>query len=193
MLYTDGLVERRHVPVDDGISAAAALIAGHGTQHPDAVADQVMSGMMPAAGFEDDVAVLLYRHPPAPLRIHVTAADSSCLAVIRARLRQWLPQGGIGDRDGTDILIAVGEAAANAYEHGTAGRGDGHEPVQITVTVRAAHALVEATVTDTGSWRSPRAEPDTRGHGIAFMHALMDHVDISTTEHGTTVTMSKEI
>ena len=67
MLYTDGLVERRHVSVDEGISAAADLLAGHGTEHPDAVADQVMSGMMPAAGFEDDVAILIYRHPPAPL------------------------------------------------------------------------------------------------------------------------------
>jgi anti-sigma regulatory factor (Ser/Thr protein kinase) len=193
MLYTDGLVERRRVPLDEGISAAAALLVGHGTQHPDALADQVMMGMMPAAGFEDDVAVLIYRHPPAPLNVHVSAADPSCLASIRARLRQWLPQAAVDDRDGTDILIAIGEAAANAFEHGTAGRGDGHEPVQITVTVRAAHATVEATVADTGSWRPPREQPDTRGHGIPFMHALMDHVDISTSERGTTVTMTKEL
>jgi PAS domain S-box-containing protein len=193
MLYTDGLVERRRVPLDEGISAAAALLVGHGTQHPDALADQVMMGMMPAAGFEDDVAVLIYRHPPAPLNVHVSAADPSCLASIRARLRQWLPQAAVDDRDGTDILIAIGEAAANAFEHGTAGRGDGHESVQITVTVRAAHATVEATVADTGSWRPPREQPDTRGHGIPFMHALMDHVDISTSERGTTVTMTKEL
>jgi len=193
MLYTDGLVERRHVPLDDGISAATALLTGHGTQHPDTLADQVMSGMMPAAGFEDDVAVLIYRHPPDPLNVHVTAADPSCLAVIRARLRQWLPQAGIGDQDGTDILIAIGEATANAFEHATVGRGDGQDAVQITVAVRVAHASVEATVTDTGSWRPPREQPGTRGHGIAFMHALMDDVDISTSERGTTVTMTKEL
>ena len=68
---------------------------------------------------------------------------------------------GVGDRDGTDILIAIGEAAANAFEHGTAGRGDGHAPVQITVTVRAARATVEATVADTGSWRPPRRSSPT--------------------------------
>jgi anti-sigma regulatory factor (Ser/Thr protein kinase) len=191
MLYTDGLIERRHVPLDEGTSAVAAMLAEHGVQHPDALADQVMSGMMPAAGFEDDVAVLTYRHPPAPLNVHVSAADPSCLAVIRARLRQWLPQAGIGDRDATDILIAIGEAAGNAFEHATADRGDGQEPVQITVTVRAAYAAVEATVTDTGSWRPPRERLGTRGHGIAFMHALMDDVDISTSERGTTVTMTK--
>jgi PAS domain S-box-containing protein len=191
MLYTDGLIERRHVPLDEGTSAVAAMLAEHGVQHPDALADQVMSGMMPAAGFEDDVAVLIYRHPPAPLNVHVSAADPSCLAVIRARLRQWLPQAGIGDRDATDILIAIGEAAGNAFEHATADRGDGQEPVQITVTVRAAYAAVEATVTDTGSWRPPREQLGTRGHGIAFMRALMDDVDISTSERGTTVTMTK--
>ena len=152
-----------------------------------------MSGMMPAAGFEDDVAVLIYRHPPDPLNMHVTAQDPSCLATVRTRLRQWLPAAGIGDRDGTDILIAIGEATANAFEHAPADRDDGHEPVQITVTVRVAHATLGITVTDTGTWRAPREEPGTRGHGIAFMRALMDEVDISTSQRGTTVTMTKEL
>ena len=123
----------------------------------------------------------------------MSAADSSCLAAIRARLRQWLPQAGVADRDGTDILIAIGEASANAFEHATAGRDDGQEPVQITVTVRVTRARLEATVADTGSWRAPRAQPGTRGNGIPFMHALMDSVDISTSERGTTVTMTKEL
>ena len=55
--------------------------------------------MMPAAGFEDDVAVLIYRHPPDPLTMHVTAEDPSCLAAIRAALRQWLPAASIGAPD----------------------------------------------------------------------------------------------
>jgi anti-sigma regulatory factor (Ser/Thr protein kinase) len=193
MLYTDGLVERRHVPLDDGIRAAAALLTEYGAEHPDTLADQVMAGMTPAVGFEDDVAVLIYRQPPAPLTVQVSATDGSCLALIRARLREWLPQAGLADEDGTDVLIAVGEAIGNAYEHGTAGRGDGPEPVQITVTVRVAQGTVQATITDTGRWRSPRSELGTRGHGIAFMHALMDEVDIASSEHGTTVTMTKEL
>ena len=193
MLYTDGLVERRNIPLDAGIKAAADLLAGGRAEHPDALADRIMSGMAPAAGFEDDVAVLIYRHPPEPLRVHVTAQDPSCLAEIRARLREWLPAAGVGAQDGTDILIAVGEASANAFEHAPAGLGDGHEPVQITITVRAARTAVEVTVTDTGTWRPPHEGPDTRGHGILFMHALMDEVAVSTTEHGTTVTMTKEL
>ena len=193
MLYTDGLAERRHIPLEDGISAAADLLAAHHAEHPDILADQITSGMMPPAGFEDDVAVLIYRHPPEPMTVQGAARDPSCLATVRARLRQWMPTAGIGARDGADILLAVGEAAANAYEHAPAGRSDSQEPVQFTITARVAGSALEVKVTDTGSWRPPRQHPGTRGHGIAFMHALMDETAISTTEHGTTVTMTKDL
>ena len=47
-----------------------------------------------------------------------------------------------GTTAAAEELIAIGEAAGNAFEHATADRGDGQEPVQITVTVRAAPATV---------------------------------------------------
>ncbi len=193
MLFTDGLVERRHAPFDDGITAAAGLLTANGAEHPDTVADQVMSGMMPEAGFEDDVAVLVYRHPPDPLTLHLTRPDPSCLAGIRAQLRRWLPAAGVGARDGADILVAIGEAAANAIEHASAGRGGEPGPVQVAITVRIANAAAEITVSDTGAWRPATGKPGTRGHGIPFMHALMSTVAISNTRHGTTVTMTKEL
>jgi hypothetical protein len=148
MLYTDGLVERRNQALDKGIDAAAITVADHAQDHPDHVADHVMSAMTPAAGYEDDVAVLIYRHPPAPLTVQVPADDPSSLALLRARLRQWLPAAGIGAREATDIMIVAGEAAANGVEHATAGH---------------------------------------------FMHALMDDVTIDPSEHGTTVTLTKEL
>jgi anti-sigma regulatory factor (Ser/Thr protein kinase) len=207
MLYTDGLVERRGRGIDQGIEAAAGALAGYGAEYPDTAADHVMAVMTPAAGYEDDVAVVLYRHPPAPLTVRVTAGDPVSLALIRAKLRTWLSSAGVGRQLGTDILIAAGEATANAYEHAPAGRADGDgrdgrpgraEPVRITLTARAAHDTVELTVTDTGSWRPPPPDrsdpgPGTRGHGIIFMHALMDDVVISSAEHGTTVTMTKNL
>ena len=74
------------------------------------VADHVMSAMTSAAGYEDDVAVLIYRHPPVPLTVQVPAADSCCPALLRARLRQWLSAASIGAWQATDITIAAGEA-----------------------------------------------------------------------------------
>ena len=170
MLYTDGLVERRNQPLDKGIDAAAVTVAEHAEDHPDDVADHVMSAMTPAAGYEDDVAVLIYRHPPAPLTVELLADDPSCLALLRARLRQWLSAAGVGSRETTDIMIATGEAAGNAVEHATAGRPADVAPVQITLTARAAHNMVQLTVADTGSWRSPPADreppaPGTRATG----------------------------
>jgi anti-sigma regulatory factor (Ser/Thr protein kinase) len=35
--------------------------------------------------------------------------------------------------------------------------------------------------------------PGTRGHGILFMHALMDDVAIDPSPHGTTVTLTKDL
>ena len=198
MLYTDGLVERRNQPLDKGIDAAAIALAGHAQDHPDDVADHVMSAMTPAAGYEDDVAVLIYRHPPSPLTMEVSADDPFCLALLRTRLRQWLSAAGIDTAQANDILIAAGEAAANAFEHAVVGRPAGAAPVQITLTARAAHTTLQLTVTDTGSWHSPPADreqpaPGTRGHGIIFMHALMDDVTIDPSAHGTTVTMTKDL
>jgi len=198
MLYTDGLVERRSQSLDKGIDAAAITVAEHAQDHPDEVADQVMSAMTPAAGYEDDVAVLIYRHPPSPLTVRVPAGDRSSLALLRARLRHWLSAAGIGGREATDIMIAAGEATANAYEHAIVGRPADAAPVQITLTVRAGHAKVEVTVADTGSWKPPPADrerpvPGTRGHGIIFMHALMNDVTIDSSAHGTTVTMTKDL
>ena len=198
MLYTDGLVERRNQSLDKGIDAATVAMAERAKDHPDHVADHVMSVMTPAAGYEDDVAVLIYRHPPAPLIVQVAADEPSCVALLRARLRQWLPTAGIGGPEASDIVIAAGEAVANAFEHATADRLAGAAPVQITLTARVAYTTVQLTVADTGSWRPPPADreqpaPGTRGHGIIFMHALMDDVTIDPSAHGTTVTMTKDL
>jgi serine phosphatase RsbU (regulator of sigma subunit) len=62
LLYTDGLVERRRCPLTAGIAAAAALHDGHGLPAQD-LASQVMAALAPARGYEDDVALVLYRRP----------------------------------------------------------------------------------------------------------------------------------
>ena len=95
-------------------------------------------------------------------------------------------------------MIAAGEATANAVEHATAGRPDGAAPVQITLTAHAAPASVRLIVTDTGIWRPPAPDreqpaPGTRGHGLIFMHALMNDVTIEPSAHGTTVTLTKDL
>ena len=62
-LYTDGLVERRGEPVDEGIGRLrAALTAGE----PEAVAASAMAAMAGSVPHRDDVALLLLRRPHLP-------------------------------------------------------------------------------------------------------------------------------
>jgi PAS domain S-box-containing protein len=58
VLYTDGLVERRDQPVDDGIAMLCQTLTELVRADPDTVRDKVLARMLPARA-EDDVALLV--------------------------------------------------------------------------------------------------------------------------------------
>jgi anti-sigma regulatory factor (Ser/Thr protein kinase) len=128
---------------------------------------------------------------PDPLRIRLPAIPAS-LAVIRARLRTWLPTAQVTPSAAADVLLAVGEAASNAVEHAVRGiAGD----VELEVTARATTTGLALTVKDNGRWHAPRRSERSaqRGHGSRLMSALVDTVTITPTPQGTTVEMRKEL
>jgi anti-sigma regulatory factor (Ser/Thr protein kinase) len=127
---------------------------------------------------------------PGPLRIRLPAIPAS-LAVIRARLRTWLPTAQVTPSAAADVLLAVGEAASNAVEHAVRGiAGD----VELEVTARATTTGLALTVKDNGRWHAPRKSGRAqRGHGSRLMSALVDTVTITPTPQGTTVEMRKEL
>ena len=55
----------------------------------DAVADAMLGELAPAAGYDDDVAMVIYRHELVPLRIE-SEASADNLAGVRRRLAGWL-------------------------------------------------------------------------------------------------------
>ncbi|QZY49178.1 SpoIIE family protein phosphatase [Mycolicibacterium austroafricanum] len=188
MLYTDGLVERRRVLLEDGISRAAALLEGHRTSALEDLADQIMSRLAPSDGYQDDVALLLYRHP-APLQMNFPA-DASHLAPARAALRSWLASARVEPARVMDVLVAAGEALANAIEHGHRHTPEGTVSLHATALVDR----VQLTIADTGSWKVPRPDRDShRGRGIALMRALMRDVDIDIGSSGTSVRLDTRI
>ncbi|WP_162392859.1 GAF domain-containing SpoIIE family protein phosphatase [Goekera deserti] len=71
LLYTDGLVERRHVSWEDSLDLLRAALAGAAQLPLDVLADRLLQRMRPEAG-EDDVALIAVRPydqtrpPPAP-------------------------------------------------------------------------------------------------------------------------------
>ncbi|MBV8965015.1 MAG: ATP-binding protein, partial [Mycobacteriaceae bacterium] len=117
-------------------------------------------------------------------------ARPASLAIIRDRLRRWLPAAAVDAEAAEEVLLAVGEAAANATEHATQ---DATHQVELTVTARLTKAGLALTVADDGNWQEPSASEVHRGYGIALMNAMVDAVDITSTGHGTTVDMLKEL
>ncbi|GGW60530.1 histidine kinase [Streptomyces lucensis JCM 4490] len=188
LLYTDGLVERRRQALSTGIRRACdALVAG-GDVPLQELAAHVTDRLAPQDGFEDDVALLLYRYP-APLTLSFPARPGQ-LAPVRHALRTWLENAGLAPKAAMDVLMAAGEACANAVEHG-------HRDApgaSIGLRAEASAHRVRLTVADSGRWKEPQPEANPlRGRGISLMRKLMDHVTIEPAPAGTTVDMHTRI
>jgi serine phosphatase RsbU (regulator of sigma subunit)/anti-sigma regulatory factor (Ser/Thr protein kinase) len=188
LLYTDGLVERRRRPLSAGMEQAGEAVQEGRDMPVEDLATAVMSRLAPAGGYDDDVALLLYRHP-APLEV-IFPAESAQLAPVRRALRGWLDQCDLPPTTVQNVLVAAGEACANAIEH-----GHRHTPGE-DVRLRA-EALVDTlrvTVADSGRWRAPQRDRNAhRGRGISLMHALMQEVTVAPGPSGTTVDMQMRI
>ncbi|GAA4602595.1 SpoIIE family protein phosphatase [Actinoallomurus liliacearum] len=188
LLYTDGLVERRRRPLTEGIDQAGEAVQDGRETGIDVLASQVMTRLAPAGGYDDDVALLLYRHP-APLEM-AFPAEATQLAPVRRALRNWLTKCDLPPQMVQNVLVAAGEACANAIEH-----GHRHTPGDI-VRMRA-EALVDQmrlTITDTGRWKTPQPEASAhRGRGLTLMRAMMQQVTVTPGPDGTTVDMQTRI
>ncbi|HWS35323.1 MAG TPA: SpoIIE family protein phosphatase [Actinoplanes sp.] len=188
LLYTDGLVERRRQPLSSGISrVSAAVQRGLGTPIED-LATEIMDRLIPDNGYDDDVAVLLYRHP-GPLDLEFPA-ESGRLAPVRSALRGWLERCGIDPATTQNILVAAGEACANAIEHGHRDSPGG----RIRLRAAATAGDLRLVVSDTGVWRNPDpAANPYRGRGLTLMRAFMQAVTVTSGNTGTIVDMQARI
>ncbi len=127
--------------------------------------------------------------PLEPITVTLPAIPDN-LALVRGHLREWLAQARADPESCADVLLAVGEASANAAEHSVVGA---ERPVTLTVTAALSGNLLLLTVFDDGKWK-PATEPQGyRGHGLHLINALVDSVELTATADGTTVLMLKEL
>jgi serine phosphatase RsbU (regulator of sigma subunit)/anti-sigma regulatory factor (Ser/Thr protein kinase) len=188
LLYTDGLVERRDRPIDDGLELLLATALG-GPRDPEQLVEHILERLVGSGERGDDIAVLaLGLQAVAPERLHVRVPRQvDSLDLVRDSVRVWLEGTSLDDSDVRDVVLATWEACANAVEHA-------RDPADDYVTVNASltESAVQITVDDTGGW-APPAERSDRGLGLRLMHATMTSVDIATDGGGTKVTLEKSL
>ena len=185
MLFTDGLVERKRESIDDGIARAADVLLDTMRLPPDAVADAMLGELAPATGYDDDVAMVIYRHELVPLRIE-SEASADNLAGVRRRLAGWLRAADVPDELAADIVLVISEACTNSVEHAYRG----HSVGTMLVEVEAVEGGVHARVGDSGSWKTPAAQPRNGGRGLPLIRAISDSVELHCTAAGTTLEIS---
>jgi PAS domain S-box-containing protein len=185
LLYTDGLVERRGTPIDDGLERLARDVStGH--DGLDDLCDRLLATLAPTG--EDDVALLAL----APIALEaqrmtlVMHAEPRALAGMRRALRRWLDECEAADEEADEIVLACNEAFANAIEHAY-GPGDG----TVEIEARLSAGEVTIVVRDFGSWRDARGE--NRGRGLMLMDALMDSSGVTKRADGTEVRMTRKL
>jgi anti-anti-sigma factor len=194
VLFSDGAVATGGRPPTAGLTrlaeVARSVVSRSDPQDDIGSAElaAAMAELLPAPeGRPDDVAVLVAHRladTPAPLQLDLPAVPAS-LPAVRRRLGAWLDHLGMGEQDRIGIMVAVGEAAANAAEH--AYRDTESGPMHVSASVDLDGVLTVA-VRDEGTWRPPDRDPGNRGRGLLIMRQLVDGVVLKG-EGGTSVTL----
>jgi anti-sigma regulatory factor (Ser/Thr protein kinase) len=182
VLYSDGLIERRGEP----LSAGLERLRRAGSQLVGVPIEDVCERLVIALGVEasraDDVAVLAVRLTGAGFHV-VFPARPEELRELRASMRDWLAALDVEGSARNALLLAVGEACANAIEHAYRDRNAGE--VSVDITEDADHAL-RVVVRDTGTFDGSAAHED-RGRGTDIMRGLTTDFARESTARGTTV------
>jgi serine phosphatase RsbU (regulator of sigma subunit) len=187
VLYTDGLVESRAAPLDEGLHRLRARAEVAACAPVESLLDELVE-LLPDAERKDDVAVMALKLAPVSDRLALELpADLGALRMMRGELRAWLERSGVSPEDIHDICVASWEACANAIEHP-------QHPLRDTIELVARNeaGTVAVTVRDSGRWK-PKASREDRGLGLRLIEGLMDELTIDATSRGTRVTMRRSL
>lgn len=61
VLYTDGLIERRDEDIDVGLARLSGSLTRHRDAAPEALADALLTDLLPSTGNTDDTALIVLR------------------------------------------------------------------------------------------------------------------------------------
>jgi anti-sigma regulatory factor (Ser/Thr protein kinase) len=119
--------------------------------------------------------------------VHLTLpAEAAHLFGLRHAMNEYLRAFPLTPDRRDEIVLAVGEAAANAVEHAYR---DQPEPGFIDVTLWTESDALCVQIRDHGRWREPPSAPRPTGQGlgVVLMRRLIDCVLIQHDHRGTNV------
>ncbi|WP_051551267.1 SpoIIE family protein phosphatase [Nocardioides sp. URHA0020] len=195
VMYSDGLLARpgqSHPTSSEELlgavrGALADRSSGAGpTQRASAAATSAAVDRVRVTGYVDDIVLLVAERtaPPAPLMVR-GEAHPDAVASVREALARWLAPLEADVVDVTAVQHAVGELVTNAVEHSGA---EGPGAVSVSASLEHDGDLVCA-VTDNGRWLVPGATSLGRGHGLAMVRGLVDRLELSSGDAGTTAVL----
>ena len=186
LLYTDGLIDRPDLPIDEGIDRLLRAAEANARAEMTRICDGVLSAMV-RGDASDDIALLALRLLPVEageLRLRVPA-EPEALQQVRRRLRRWLETADAPDDVRDDVVVAASEAVSNSIRHAY-----GPSSAWVEIEAELADGQVEVVVRDRGRWRPPRG---VGGRGIDLMQACMASVEIEQSPEGTVVRMRRPL
>ena len=170
LLYTDGLVEERDEPLDDGLQRLVDALAVP-VQSADAACSQVLRALGRDAGADDDTALLaLHLCGPGVLELRLPRLPQS------ARVARQ----GVSDVAGVHGLpsdvaeLLVSELVGNAVRHGAVAAGAGDVVLRVQP---APDGALRVEVDDAGDPHLPARPPDAdesaeSGRGLLLVDEL---------------------
>ena len=188
IFYTDGLIENERDLVAGEKRLAEAvrdLTLRRGelgtplTDQATALQDRIFNGH----SNRDDAAILFLTRT-APVETYLFSAVPVVATIARAIIGDELAALGIEHERRFGILVALGEAIANAIEHAYHGVAPGLVRLKLEHDGRQVALVVE----DFGCWK-PFVRGGDRGRGIELMHAIMDGVQIRSTRESTQIVL----
>jgi serine phosphatase RsbU (regulator of sigma subunit)/anti-sigma regulatory factor (Ser/Thr protein kinase) len=187
-LYTDGLVESRYQPLDEGLQALRTTLSGPDRPLED-VCDEVLGALETHHG-EDDIALLLARIQGLPAESvgdWRLPAEPKSVARARELARRQLAAWNLDDLGDTTELL-VSELVTNALRHGT-----GFPPAEPGGDIRLRLLLDRTLVCEV--WDSGLVQPrrrrardtDEGGRGLQLVDLLSAGWGSRRTPRGKTV------
>ncbi|MGW1077121.1 ATP-binding SpoIIE family protein phosphatase [Streptomyces sp. NPDC002537] len=173
VLYTDGLVERRHEDIYEGVEALERAFAG-ATGSPQVMCNRLMRALGVTDEHDDDVAMLVLQHPArtghdAEL-FHNAALELLGGVEAAPRARAFASGVLVSWRFPTELrdlgVLAASELVANSLQHGT-------PPMRLRLRRTDRRLIIEVTDGDDHLPRRRRAEPaDEAGRGISIIATI---------------------